>query len=247
MYIPILTFYLCSRDQNGDKSFQRAMENPNRWHSRSLLKSLSLVTWLRYIPRIHACTGIYRCIPGIYMYVQVYTRYIQVYTGYIQVYTKYLGVYMYVIKNYPWWRRYVLKPQREGGGNNVYGDDIRPFLKVHDMHQIMTQNIFHQTRLEGKSLYRVILSGSPTDFTEWVGEPDNMSSWHKSSSNVQEIENSEERNAYILMDRIQVTTSYTQMKNNVKENTSSWTGPRCKKLSWNKMNSNSGDRLANYL
>ena len=27
--------------------------------------------------------------------------------------------------------RYVLKPQREGGGNNVYGDDIRPFLKVH--------------------------------------------------------------------------------------------------------------------
>ena len=26
--------------------------------------------------------------------------------------------------------RYVLKPQREGGGNNVYGDDIRPFLKV---------------------------------------------------------------------------------------------------------------------
>ena len=140
MYIPILTFYLCSRDQNGDKSFQRAMENPNRWHSRSLLKSLSLVTWLRYIPRIHACTGIYRCIPGIYMYVQVYTRYIQVYTGYIQVYTKYLGVYMYVIKNYPWWRRYVLKPQREGGGNNVYGDDIRPFLKVHHMAQIMTQN-----------------------------------------------------------------------------------------------------------
>ena len=27
--------------------------------------------------------------------------------------------------------RYVLKPQREGGGNNVYGDDIRPFLKVY--------------------------------------------------------------------------------------------------------------------
>jgi len=71
--------YSLDRDQNGDKSFQRAMENPNR---------------------------------------------------------------------------YVLKPQREGGGNNVYGDDIRPFLK--------------------------------------------------------EIENSEERNAYILMDRIQppVTTNY---------------------------------------
>jgi len=25
--------------------------------------------------------------------------------------------------------RFVLKPQREGGGNNVYGDDIRPFLE----------------------------------------------------------------------------------------------------------------------
>ena len=25
--------------------------------------------------------------------------------------------------------KYVLKPQREGGGNNVYGDDIKPFLK----------------------------------------------------------------------------------------------------------------------
>jgi len=49
---------------------------------------------------------------------------------------------------------YVLKPQREGGGNNVYGDDIRPFL--------------------------------------------------------QNIKDSEERNAYILMDRIQppVTTNY---------------------------------------
>ena len=40
--------------------------------------------------------------------------------------------------------RYVLKPQREGGGNNVYGDDIRPFLKVdivfieldHQLHKI---------------------------------------------------------------------------------------------------------------
>jgi len=42
--------------------------------------------------------------------------------------------------------KYVLKPQREGGGNNVYGDDIKPFLKS--------------------------------------------------------IENSEERNAFILMDRI---------------------------------------------
>ena len=26
-------------------------------------------------------------------------------------------------------QRYVLKPQREGGGNNVYGDDIKPFLE----------------------------------------------------------------------------------------------------------------------
>ena len=25
--------------------------------------------------------------------------------------------------------KYVLKPQREGGGNNVYGDDIKPFLE----------------------------------------------------------------------------------------------------------------------
>ena len=25
--------------------------------------------------------------------------------------------------------RYVVKPQREGGGNNIYGDDIGPFLK----------------------------------------------------------------------------------------------------------------------
>ena len=25
--------------------------------------------------------------------------------------------------------KYVLKPQREGGGNNVYGEDIRPFLE----------------------------------------------------------------------------------------------------------------------
>jgi len=50
--------------------------------------------------------------------------------------------------------KYVLKPQREGGGNNVYGDDIRPFLE--------------------------------------------------------NIKDSEERNAYILMDRIQppVTTNY---------------------------------------
>ena len=24
--------------------------------------------------------------------------------------------------------RFVLKPQRKGGGNNVYGEDIRPFL-----------------------------------------------------------------------------------------------------------------------
>jgi len=30
-------------------------------------------------------------------------------------------------------QRYVLKPQREGGGNNVYGDDIKPFLeKIRD-------------------------------------------------------------------------------------------------------------------
>ncbi len=29
--------------------------------------------------------------------------------------------------------RYVVKPQREGGGNNVYGDDIKPFLeKIRD-------------------------------------------------------------------------------------------------------------------
>jgi len=50
--------------------------------------------------------------------------------------------------------KYVLKPQREGGGNNVYGDDIKPFLE--------------------------------------------------------NIKDSEERNAYILMDRIQppVTTNY---------------------------------------
>ena len=49
---------------------------------------------------------------------------------------------------------YVLKPQREGGGNNVYGEDIKPFL-------------------EG-------------------------------------IKDSEERNAYILMDRIKptITTNY---------------------------------------
>ena len=25
--------------------------------------------------------------------------------------------------------RFVLKPQREGGGNNVYGEDIKPFLE----------------------------------------------------------------------------------------------------------------------
>ena len=25
--------------------------------------------------------------------------------------------------------KYVVKPQREGGGNNIYGDDIVPFLK----------------------------------------------------------------------------------------------------------------------
>ena len=25
--------------------------------------------------------------------------------------------------------KYVLKPQREGGGNNVYGADIKPFLE----------------------------------------------------------------------------------------------------------------------
>ena len=25
--------------------------------------------------------------------------------------------------------KYVLKPQREGGGNNVYGEDIKPFLQ----------------------------------------------------------------------------------------------------------------------
>ena len=51
-------------------------------------------------------------------------------------------------------QKYVLKPQREGGGNNVYGDDIKPFLE--------------------------------------------------------KIRNSEERNAYILMDRIHppVTTNY---------------------------------------
>ena len=50
--------------------------------------------------------------------------------------------------------RFVLKPQREGGGNNVYGEDIKPFLE--------------------------------------------------------KIENSQERNAYILMDRIQppVTKNY---------------------------------------
>jgi len=50
--------------------------------------------------------------------------------------------------------KFVLKPQREGGGNNVYGDDIKPFLE--------------------------------------------------------KIKDSEERNAYILMDRIQppVTTNY---------------------------------------
>ena len=49
---------------------------------------------------------------------------------------------------------YVLKPQREGGGNNIYGEDIKPFL-------------------EG-------------------------------------IKESEERNAYILMDRIKptITTNY---------------------------------------
>jgi len=30
-------------------------------------------------------------------------------------------------------QKYVLKPQREGGGNNVYGDDIKPFLeKIRD-------------------------------------------------------------------------------------------------------------------
>ena len=50
--------------------------------------------------------------------------------------------------------RFVLKPQREGGGNNVYGVDIKPFLE--------------------------------------------------------NIKDSDERNAYILMDRIQppITTNY---------------------------------------
>ena len=49
---------------------------------------------------------------------------------------------------------YVLKPQREGGGNNVYGADIKPFLE--------------------------------------------------------DIKDSEERNAYIMMDRIKptITTNY---------------------------------------
>ena len=26
--------------------------------------------------------------------------------------------------------KFVLKPQREGGGNNIYGEDIRPFLQA---------------------------------------------------------------------------------------------------------------------
>ena len=64
--------------------------------------------------------------------------------------------------------RYVLKPQREGGGNNVYGDDIRPFLKV--------DIVFFQ------------IGSSITQHQQ------------------KEIEHSEERNAYILMDRIQVNT-----------------------------------------
>ena len=28
--------------------------------------------------------------------------------------------------------KYVLKPQREGGGNNIFGDDILPFLDKHE-------------------------------------------------------------------------------------------------------------------
>ena len=34
--------------------------------------------------------------------------------------------------------RYVLKPQREGGGNNVYGEDIRPFLQVSQRDLLVT-------------------------------------------------------------------------------------------------------------
>ena len=73
--------------------------------------------------------------------------------------------------------RYVLKPQREGGGNNVYGDDIRPFLKVN---------------------------------TEKWSYPSTM----HPITNHQEIENSEERNAYILMDRIQVHARTNEYKRN---------------------------------
>ena len=72
----------------------------------------------------------------IYRYPSTQLLYTSLYTLYIiQVYNKHLW------ESYPWWFRYVLKPQREGGGNNVYGDDIRPFLKVNTEKWI---SLFHK-------------------------------------------------------------------------------------------------------
>ena len=60
-----------------------------------------------------------------------------------------------------------------------------------------------------------------------------MSSWHKSAPAVQEIENSEERNAYILMDRIQVRLGQKKdlgaKKVEIKQ---IQTGSRFKKVVW---------------
>lgn len=36
--------------------------------------------------------------------------------------------------------KFVLKPQREGGGNNIYGEDIKPFLQ--DMKESDERNAF---------------------------------------------------------------------------------------------------------
>lgn len=66
--------------------------------------------------------------------------------------------------------RYVLKPQREGGGNNVYGEDIRPFLaSIRDSDERSAYILMDRIHPPKTKNY-MVRPGAPAQFKQVISE-----------------------------------------------------------------------------
>ena len=66
--------------------------------------------------------------------------------------------------------QYVLKPQREGGGNNIWGDDVRKTLVALDNHPSRAQYILMRRITPTVLENRLIQRGSITPVIETISE-----------------------------------------------------------------------------